>query len=264
MNKMLAALLLLMCSTAWATNESNPPNPCGNHGNNCQQGGGGTSVTNDNLNWNDIRNTNTNVNANTATGGSASATGGDVRNSGNSRNDNTNVAVGGAGGEGGAGYGGDQAQGQSQSSTNKQGQSQNAVAVNEVSATGSGNVTTVDAQDHSSTLVERNAPPVFLGNLTATMSCSGSFNAGGSDRNGSGAFGFTWISKDCRQVVMGREFAGIGMVDVACRIWKASDGYKRAVKRDPSLANVDCAVKPSAPAVKAEPVSFVVPRIPRG
>lgn len=137
----------------------------------------------------------------------------------------------------------------------------NASSANDNRSSASGNTTVVGGD---STLVERNAPPVFLGNLSATMSCAGGFNAGASDRNGSGAFGFTWISGDCRSVVIGREFVGIGMPDVACRVWKTTKGYKRAVKADPSLADVDCTIKPAPATVPVLVAPELAPRIPRG
>lgn len=213
-------------------------------------------------------------------GGSANAvgTGGSVNGSGNSSNLNNNKAEGGTG----IGLGGNAHQGQAQSQSSTSGavsgsksiaqmasenslkNKVNASSANDNRSSATGN-TTVTNVGGDSTLVERNAPPVFLGNLTATMSCAGGFNAGASDRNGSGAFGFTWISADCRSVVIGREFVGIGMPDVACRVWKTTKGYKRAVKADPSLANVDCAVKPAAVIVPAPAVTFPeTSRKPRG
>lgn len=180
--------------------------------------------------------------------------GGSVVGSGNSANLNSNVAKGGSAEQSQAAISGSKSIAQ-MASENSLNNKVNASSANDNRSSAAGN-TTVTNVGGDSTLVERNAPPVFLGNLTATMSCAGGFNAGASDRNGSGAFGFTWISSDCRSVVIGREFVGIGMPDVACRIWKTTKGYKRAVKADPSLANVDCAVKPAAVIVPAPAVTF--------
>jgi hypothetical protein len=224
------------------------------------------------------------------------ANGGNVLGSGNSSSvsqggdGGSAVALGGAGGKGGeggtgVGFGGDAKQSQSNLGINAQSLDSknvsgsksiaqqalensnkiNASSANENRSSASGNTTATTVNvGGDSTLVERNAPPVFLGNLTATMSCAGGFNAGASDRNGSGALGFTFVSGDCRSVVMGREFVGIGMPDVACRIWKTTKGYKRAVKADPSLANVDCTAKPSPAAVVVPVAPELAPRIPRG
>lgn len=203
---------------------------------------------------------------------SGGGAGGSVLGSGNSSNLNS-------------AKGGDAIQGQQQSNVgvNSQGQSStnvsgsksiaqmasentnkvNASSANDNRSSAAGN-TTVTNVGGDSTLVERNAPPVFLGNLSATMSCSGGFNAGASDRNGSGAFGFTWISGDCRSVVIGREFVGIGMPDVACRVWKTTKGYKRAVKADPSLADVDCTVKPAQAPAPVLVAPELAKRLPRG
>lgn len=212
----------------------------------------------------------------TAYGGTglANASVGDVRNT------NTNTALGGQGGTG-IGLGGSAAQGQQQGQgqqqsnvgINGQDQHQSATAVgvngqkqsnentvdassqNDNRSTASGNTTnvgatTVGGQKASNTtnvstsyVSERNAPPVYLGQLTATMSCSGSFQAGGSQTGGSGAFGFTWISGDCRSVVAADKFRELGMVDTACKILKTTKGFKRAAARDRSLANVDCTAK---------------------
>lgn len=223
------------------------------------QGGtgyGGSAISNATIG--DTRNTN-------------SATGGSVLGSGNSTNSNVNTALGGQGGTGiGIGVGGSAAQqqgqqqgqgqqqsniginGQSQSSSNVLGQSTDASSTNDnrSSASSAGNSTMVGGQQAANTttvstsyVAERNAPPVYLGNLTATMSCSGSFQAGGSQQGGSGAFGFTWISGDCRSVVAADKFRELGMVDTACRILKTTKGFKRAAKADASLKNVDCTAK---------------------
>lgn len=188
----------------------------------------------------------------------------------------TAIAAGGEGGKGGMAYGGSAHQGQSQGQ--QQGQHQTNVGINGQqqsaasdqsqssenrntnTATNAGNSQQVGGQSTSIKFEDvANAPPVFLGNITATMSCAGGFNAGGSSQDGAGAFGFSWVSADCRTVVIGKEFAGIGMPDVACRVWKTTKGYKRAVKADPSLANVDCSPKPVVP-----PQAMLAPRTPRG
>lgn len=269
------ALLVGLTATANATNTSNlfgdtnttnnnqvynQPTASGGAG-----GNGGNAIANGgygyggSANVGDIRNTN-------------SATGGSVLGSGNSTSSNINTALGGQGGTGiGVGVGGSaaqhqgqqQGQGQQQSNVGINGQQQsnsNAVDAssqnaNDNRSTASGNTTnvgptTVGGQQASnatnvstSYVSQRNAPPVYLGNVAATVSCAGGFQAGGSQSGGSGALGFTWISPDCKQVVAGQNMQSLGMVDVACRIFKATDGYKRAVKRDPALADVDCTAK---------------------
>jgi hypothetical protein len=276
--------LLALLLVAFNASATNPPNDCGNRGNNCQPGDSGGNSSSD-----------SSSSAGAVGVGVGVGTGGDGGNA-------TATASGGAGGDGGNGYGGNAVglggSGGHSSSTVKdsgnsfnvntakggsahQGQSQgqslnsanllrmtsenkvNASSANDNRSSANGN-TTVTNVGGDSTLVERNAPPVFLGNLSATMSCSGGFNAGASDRNGSGAFGFTWISGDCRSVVIGREFVGIGMPDVACRVWKTTNGYKRAVKADPSLSDVDCTAKPAPAPVPVLVAPELAPRIPRG
>jgi len=287
MNKALLAVLLMAALNANATKNSE-----GCQGNCPSTGGGPTSSESSAVG------VGLGVGLGVGIGGDSSANVGDIKNTatGGAGGSALSVSEGGKGGDGGnaaligsgnssaqggeaKAYGGKQSQGQHQSSTSgavsgsksiAQMASENTNRINASSAndnrsSANGN-TTVTNVGGDSTLVERNAPPVFLGNLSATMSCSGGFNAGASDRNGSGAFGFTWISGDCRSVVIGREFVGIGMPDVACRVWKTTKGYKRAVKADPSLADVDCTIKPSpapvvAPAVVAPELE---PRIPRG
>lgn len=219
MNKILLCVMMSVALNAYASNEDNPPNECGNHGNNCDGTTGGN-------------------------GGS----GGDGGAGGN----------GGSGGDGGIGLGiGEGGEGGRAEAESSSVSGAVAASDSKASSFSGGNVlktaqsTTVGGQNTNvggqSTSVnvegnERSAPPVFLGNLTATMSCSGSFNAGGSDRNGSGAFGFTWISKDCQTVVAGHNFVSLGMVDTACRIWKTTKGFKRAAKADPSLKDLDCSI----------------------
>ena len=210
MKRIILTLAIMAAVGSAYAGEDNPPNECGNHGNNCQGGSGGDGGAG-------------------GAGGDASAIGIGVGIGGSTSTvvdvANTNVAVGGSAWQG---------QSQTASATN---------AGNNQSVGGqtSTHVTNLEVSDN--TVYERNAPPTYLGNLTATMSCSGSFNAGGSDRNGSGAFGFTWTSADCKSVVAGDRFQSLGMVDVACRIWKTTDGFKRAAKLDPSLNFTNCELR---------------------
>lgn len=288
---LLLAILAALPALAMATN-NNPPNECGNHGNNCNTGGGTTTanggdayagaaagavagaaagaVSGSSSSVGDIRNT--------ANGG----TGGAVLASGNSHNDNTNVANGGKGGEGGAGFGfggdakqgQDQQQGQAQSSknTNVNGQAQSANS-NQTQSSYSGanqsqdasnkGVTTIVGGD--TTLVERNAPPVFLGAITPT-SCGGSFNAGGSSRDGAGGIGFSWVGTECAIRQLGDRYQQMGQVDTACELYRSTKAFQKAAKRNPKLASLDCSVKP-APAAAIVPTpqaSAYAPRIPRG
>lgn len=243
---------LLFAAPAFAGNDN--ANPCGNNGNSCNQGGGSA----------------------TATGGNSYATGGDayagaaagaISGSASSVGDVTNVAQGGSGGHstaiaagGQGGRGGDggnaiQGQQQGQGQDQLQGQQQSNVGVNSqgqtsststqqsqaATATNAGNSQNVGGQSTNIRFEDvANAPPVFLGNMTATMSCAGSFNAGGSSQDGAGALGFTWVSADCKTVVAGHNMAAIGLRDVACEVYKTTDGYKRAAKANPALASIDC------------------------
>jgi len=129
-------------------------------------------------------------------------------------------------------------QSQGQSSTNVLGQSTDASSQNDNRSSAAGNTTSTNVSYRS----ERNAPPVYLGNVAATVSCAGGFSAGSSSQGGAGALGFNWISPDCKTVVAGQNLQSLGMVDVACRVFKTTDGFKRAAKRDPSLNAVDCSI----------------------
>lgn len=198
-----------------------------------------------------------------AGGGDANAYGGYA-----SVGDVTNVAKGGEGGsalsvsEGGKGYGGNAEQGQSQSS--KLSSTVNASSANDNKSSASGNSTAVNIGGDS-TLVERNAPPVFLSAMIPTT-CGGSISAGGSDRNGSGAFGLSWVGKECSIRMIGDRFQALGMVDTACEVYKSTRAYREAAKRNPKLAEVSCAVKPEAKPEPAPlvPQAFLEARVPRG
>lgn len=179
--------------------------------------------------------------------------------------DVTNIAAGGQGGRGGDGgnayasggsaFGGNahqgqaQQQGQSQTSVNGQSQSNRSETNTSTqqsqssSSFNAGNAQNVGGQSTNIKFEDvANAPPVFLGNITSTMSCAGGFNAGGSSQDGSGALGFSWVSGDCRSVVAADKFRELGMVDTACRILKTTKGFKRAAKSDPSLNDVSCTI----------------------
>lgn len=252
---------LLFAAPAFAGNDN--ANPCGNNGNNCNQGGGSNSAEGGNGYGGDGgTGIGVGVGVGIAQGGAAAATGGaggnaygaggaggSVLGSGNSSNMNSNVAKGGDGGSAiqgqQQGQGQDQLQGQQQSNVgvNSQGQTSSTSTQQSqaATATNAGNSQNVGGQSTSITLEDvANAPPVFLGNMTATMSCAGSFNAGGSSQDGAGALGFTWVSADCKTVVAGHNMAAIGLRDVACEVYKTTDGYKRAAKANPALASIDC------------------------
>lgn len=223
------ALALAISSTAYAGNNNGP-----------DYGSGDSSAT---------------ANAN---GGSAHAGASAGAVSSSSVGDVTNVAAGGQGGRGGDGgnalsisEGGKGGNGYATGGDAKQAQSLDAkqsTAVSQglsstIGATGSGNSTAVGGQSTNIKFEDvANAPPVFLGNVSATMSCAGGFNAGGSSQDGAGALGFTWVSGDCRSVVAADKFRELGMVDTACKILKTTKGYKRAAKADPSLNDVSCTI----------------------
>lgn len=259
-------LILAAFFVAFSANAGNDnANPCGNNGNNCNPSGGAASATGGNA---------------TATGGTsiAGAAAGALAGANASVGDVTNIAAGGQGGRGGdggnalafggaGGKGGDanqgQLQGQHQSNVGINGQQQTAKSDQSQSSSTS---TSTDTSTSTSTAQSQqannagnsqqvggqstnikfedvaNAPPVFLGNITSTMSCAGGFNAGGSSQDGAGALGFSWVSGDCRSVVAADKFRELGMVDTACKILKTTKGFKRAVKSDPSLADVSCSI----------------------
>ena len=282
-NLALLAILLALSLPAAAGNDNNPPNECGNHGNNCGNGGGddGNAAGGNGYGGNGTG-IGVGIGVGVGQGGQGGAggeggrggsggvglggDGGSVLGSGNSNNLNSNKAEGGTG----IGFGGDanqaqgQQQGQAQTSknTNVLGQAVDASSANDNRSNAAGNTTStvVSFKD------ERNAPPVYLGQLSATMSCSGSFNAGSSSPGGAGAFGFTWISGDCRSVVAADKFRELGMIDTSCKILKTTKGFKRAAKADPTLASIDCAIKPTPAAAIIPPpqASAYAPRIPRG
>jgi hypothetical protein len=215
-------------------------------------------------------------------GGSAIASGGhggSVAGSGNSANLNSNTAKGGNASQG-------QLQGQQQSNVgvNSQGQSStnvsgsksiaqqalensnkiNASSANDNRSNASGNTTATTVNvGGDSTLVERNAPPVFLGAITPT-SCGGSFNAGGSSRDGAGGFGFSWVGTECAIRQLGDRYQQMGQVDIACELYSSTKAFQKAAKRNPKLASLDCTAKP-APSAVIVPVSFpLTDRKPRG
>lgn len=218
-------------------------------------------------------------------GGSAVALGGgggSVHGSGNSYNLNKNDATAISGSVSGANAQQGQHQAQSnvgvnsqgQSSTNVLGQSTDASSKNDNRSTASGNTTnvgatTVGGQAASNTTnvsyrTERNAPPVFLGAITPT-SCGGSFNAGGSSRDGAGGFGFSWVGKECAIRMVGDRYQQLGMVDTACEVYKSTKAFKTAAKRNPKLANLDCKVAPPQAPVTAPAIVFPETiRKPRG
>jgi hypothetical protein len=307
------AVLMALAFNAGATN-NNPPNECGNHGNNCQPGGqGGNSSSDSNSSAGAVGiGVGVGLGGEGGNGGSGGAggnggsggngyggsavglggSGGDsssaVLGSGNSSNLNNNKAEGGTG----VGFGGDQSQGQQQGQgqqqsnvgLNSQGQSSTNVSgsksisqmalenstrvdassrnANQSSASGNTTATTVNVGGDS-TLVERNAPPVFLGALTPT-SCGGGFNAGGSNRDGAAAFGLQWVGKECRIRMVGDRFHAMGMVDSACEIYKTTKGFRDAAKVNPKLRDLDCTVKPEPAAVFVPVAPELAPRIPRG
>lgn len=282
MNKALLAVLLLTAFNANATKNNE-----GCQGNCPSTGGGPTSSESSAVG--------VGLGLGVGIGGDSSANVGDIKNTatGGDGGSALSVSEGGKGGEGGSGYGfgGDakayggsanqgqhQGQGQAQSSrndnTNVSGSKSiaqmasentnkvNASSQNANNSQASGNTTVVGGD---STLVERNAPPVFLGALTPT-SCGGGFNAGGSSRDGAGAFGIQWVGKECRMRMIGDRYHALGMVDTACEVYKATKGFKDAAKANPNLRDLDCTIKP-APAPVVVP-SLVAPeiahRVPRG
>lgn len=110
---------------------------------------------------------------------------------------------------------------------------------------------------------ERNAPPVFLGAITPT-SCGGSFNAGGSSRDGAGGLGFSWVGKECRIRQVGDRYHALGMVDTACEIYKTTKGFRDAAKANPKLRDLDCTVKPATVPAPVIPQAFLEAHTPRG
>lgn len=224
MKYILAAALLAICFTASAGNNNGPDygdvtNNTTNNYATTNQGGNATAGASAGA-----------VSGSAAISGSSSSVG-DVKAYGGAGGDSTAIAVGGEGGKGGTGYGGSAHQGQSQ------GQS----LTSTIGATGSGNSTSVGGQSTSvSYRNERSAPPVFLGNMAPTVSCAGGFNAGASSQGGSGAFGFTWISADCKQVVAGQNMLAAGETRLACEVFRQTDGFKRAARRNPELNEIAC------------------------
>lgn len=254
----LTAALLAVSFTASAGNSNS--NPCGNNGNNCDTGGtinnggnGGNGFGGDGGSGTGVG---VGIGVGVGVGGSATAAGGD----------------GGRGGDGGNGIGVGGAGGSVVGSGNSHNLNKNdATAISgsvsgadsasvsgadaKATATNGGNTITNGAVTQQGGAVsqrggdtnvsyrtERNAPPVYLGNVAATVSCAGGFSAGSSSQGGAGALGFNWISPDCKTVVAGQNLQSLGMVDVACRVFKTTDGFKRAAKRDPSLNDVDCSI----------------------
>ena len=53
------------------------------------------------------------------------------------------------------------------------------------------------------------------------------------------------------------------MVDTACEVYKSTKAFRKAAKRNPKMAAVDCSAKPVTAPVSPT-VSFTDPRVPRG
>lgn len=294
MKIVLAAILLAASFGASATN-NNPPNECGNHGNNCQPSGGSNEANSHANGGNGYGGSGTGVGVGVGLGIGQGGAGGEGGEGGRGGAGGTAISGGGAGGSVlGSGNssnlnsakGGDasqgQLQGQQQSNVgvNSQGQSStnvsgsksiaqmasentvNASSQNANQSSSAGNTTVVGGD---STLVERNAPPVFLGAVMPT-NCGGSVQAGGSTTSGAGAFGFSYVGRECEKRMVADRFQQYGQVDVACRIMKTSKAFKAAVKDDPSLASIDCAMKPAPMPVVSPvvPVDFHAHKVPRG
>lgn len=138
----------------------------------------------------------------------------------------------------------------------------NASSANDNRSSAAGN-TTVTNVGGDSTVVERNAPPVFLGAITPT-SCGGSFNAGGSSRDGAGGFGFSWVGTECAIRLLGDRYQQLGQVDIACELYSSTKAFKKAAKRNPKLASIDCNAKPAPAAAPVLVAPELAPRIPRG
>lgn len=283
----LAAALMAASFTAWAGNDHS--NPCGNNGNNCNPSGDVTANGGDGGNGygghgygGDASATGVGIGVGVGlggeggqggeggrggSGGSAVALGGgggSVNGSGNSANLNANTAKGGSAEQSQAAISGSRSIAQ-MASENSLKNKVNASSANDNRSSAAGN-TTVTNVGGDSTLVERNAPPVFLGALTPT-SCGGGFNAGGSSRDGAGAFGIQWVGKECRIRMVGDRYHALGMVDTACEVYKTTKGFRDAAKVNPKLRDLDCTVKPAAVVAPAEPVipkEFVEARTPRG
>lgn len=234
---LLAIVLALISTGAIAGNDN--ANPCGNHGNNCGQGD--TTATGGQANA-----FGGNAYAGAAAGAISGSSVGDVTATGGRGGDGGNALSISEGGKGGNAYasGGDAKQGQLQGQSQRTDVNTSAELTQSATALNAGNSQQVGGQSTSIKFEDvANAPPVFLGNVSATMSCAGGFNAGGSSQDGSGAFGFTWVSSDCRSVVSADKFRELGMVDTACKILKTTKGFQRAAKRDPSLNDIDCSTR---------------------
>lgn len=287
--------LLLVTFNASATN-NNPPNDCGNHGNNCQPSGG--------TNNNEANGGNgyggdggsgagvgigVGVGVGVGLGGNGGEGGkGGAGGSGGNGYGGLGIGSGGDGGEGGSAHsgvigsgnshnantakGGDASQGQLQTSvsgsksiaqmasenTNKV----NASSANDNRSSASGN-TTVTNVGGDSTLVERNVAPIYMGPLTPT-NCGGSVGIGGGDRNGNGLISWTWTGEECKIRMLGDRFQALGQVDIACELYSSTKAFKNAAKRNPKLARIDCKAKPAPAPAPVLVAPELAPRIPRG
>lgn len=160
------AAALLFSLPAYA--DKNPPNPCGNHGNNCNPndppndppGNGGTKI--------DIDNTNTNTNTNRNTNLSWNS----------NRNTNTAMASGGAGGQGGqggTGVGGNATGGNATGGTatsSATGGSANATGGTSSSNSGGNSLSlTTNEAAQPDDITIRQAPDIYVAAPYATASC---------------------------------------------------------------------------------------------
>lgn len=187
---MIAVALLALSGAAMATN---PPNPCGNHGNNCNPSGGDGGNASSNATGIGVGvgvgigtggNANSsNINQNSAQGGA----GGQGGRGGDGGAGGTGIGLGGAGGSAAQAQGQDQVQGQKQGQgqsqqnlgVNTQGQSNtSSTATNQSqssSANNAGNAqstnVTLNEAEQADDITVRQAPTVITSAPYATASC---------------------------------------------------------------------------------------------
>lgn len=270
--KMTVLSVLLAASFGAGATNNNPPNDCGNHGNNCQPSSGDNEFSS---HANSSSNS-TGIGVGFGIGGDSSASVGDIRNTntaaggsvvGSGNSSNHNSATGGQGGSAVAvgGKGGSAHQGQIQGQQMSQGQSTdvNASSSNDNRSNASGNATNVNIGGDTYQ-AKRNAPAIMAGNVFPTASCKSGFGIGGSGTAGGGLLNIATTDKECQVVVLSQNFSAIGRDETACLLLKTTKTWERSIKKDPALASLDCSPKPAPAAAPVLVAPELAPRIPRG
>lgn len=99
----------------------------------------------------------------------------------------------------------------------------------------------------------RQAPAVAQGSIIPPA-CGAGGNAGGSNSNGAGFLGFSWVTADCHRYIAAQNYLALGMPEFACAILNTTKTSKRVTK-ELGIALPDCGL---AEKDNSDPVPTVV------